>query len=353
MKIVKIKTAKGKEGIEIDKFRYRKDKTLATGEINRRCTIRGCASSVKRNHAVSAVKNKPSSHNHKPPDSDASTFSSPSTSEPAIPNAQTPSQETPFRSTSDSMSTDTSEASSLEVHTPSLKELLSPHVTLTPNPPKFLQLEEENAYLRQRVAELTFMNEALTDKLISVEKENITLKEKIEDRTSEKSTIASNYQANVTKEQTPNISEPNKQIINPTQSGSASTQTEKYMMDTLQGIQVLEADMGDVIDELRTRRSIAFAHTIPSDFHHRRQMSAGVAVKFRERFDKLKVEERVTRHLACQTTSEGATVYSLITKANYYGKPSREDYDTAFNHLTEDFEKGKFSTLICSPMGNT
>ncbi len=68
MKISKIKTAKGKDGIEINDFRYRKDKTLVSGEISWRCTNRSCSASLKTNNAVTSIKQAPSEHNHNPPD---------------------------------------------------------------------------------------------------------------------------------------------------------------------------------------------------------------------------------------------------------------------------------------------
>lgn len=59
-----------------------------------------------------------------------------------------------------------------EKHTPTLTELVYPYITIEPEPPKFQQIDEENSYLqylRQRVAELTYTNEALTDGLVTIE----------------------------------------------------------------------------------------------------------------------------------------------------------------------------------------
>lgn len=352
--ILKIKTAKNKDGIEIDKYRYRKDHTLASGEISWRCTNRKCSSSLKTNHAITTVTSKPSSHNHKPPENDVSVPSSPSISEPSTPTSETSSQQTPTWPTTDSKSTSTEEAASLEEQPPSLTELLSPYVTLTPDPPKFQKLEEENAYLRQRIAELTYTNESLTDRLILLEEDAIKLKKKIEEQTSEsvqKVSQEKDHQCIPTEKADFCEPEKGKKLNKQPLSVSVSIQTEKYPVDSLNGVRVLEADMRDVIDELKTRKDIAFSHTISGDFDHPRRMSAGVAVTFRDSFGKPERKDCVTKHLACQRTSGGATVYSLITKKNYYGKPIKENYDTAFEDLTQDFKKGDFTTLICSPMG--
>lgn len=165
MNIIPIKTVKGRDGIEVNKFRYRKDKTLVTGEISWRCTNKKCSASLKTNNAMTSLKSKPSVHNHEPPDTE--TPSSPSVSEPSTPTASTPSQ-TPSFSTK---STCTPLVLPLEAQTPPLTEILSPYTSLTPDPPKFPQLDQENEYLRQRIAELVYTNEALTNKLIDLEKQ--------------------------------------------------------------------------------------------------------------------------------------------------------------------------------------
>lgn len=59
-----------------------------------------------------------------------------------------------------------------EKHTPSLTKLVSPYIKIEPEPPKFQQIDEENnylQYLRQRVAELAYTNEALTDRLVTID----------------------------------------------------------------------------------------------------------------------------------------------------------------------------------------
>lgn len=59
-----------------------------------------------------------------------------------------------------------------EKHTPTLTELVSPYITIKPEPPNFQQIDEENnylQYLRHRVAELTYTNKVLTDRLVTIE----------------------------------------------------------------------------------------------------------------------------------------------------------------------------------------
>lgn len=41
----------------------------------------------------------------------------------------------------------------------------------------------------------------------------------------------------------------------------------------------------------------------------------------------------------------------LVTKSHYYDKPSHEDYNRAFNQLTNDFKQRGLKKLVCSPMG--
>lgn len=165
---------KGKDGIEVNKYRYRKERILMTGEISWRCTNRNCSASLKTNQALTSVKSKPFAHNHDPPDMD--TPSTPSVSKTLTPtllttSIQTPtlqslSFQTPSYSTTDS---NTIRNTPLKTQAPSLSEIMSPYITLTPVTSKFPQLDKENQYLRQPVAELTYTNEALTDKLIELE----------------------------------------------------------------------------------------------------------------------------------------------------------------------------------------
>jgi hypothetical protein len=80
-------------------------------------------------------------------------------------------------------------------------------------------------------------------------------------------------------------------------------------------------------------------------------MSAGVAVVFRDHFGKPIRMQRLTNHLALQNDGHGASIYSLITKDKYYGKPDVTNYNKAFHDLTTDFKKKRLTHLICSPVG--
>lgn len=116
-------------------------------------------------------------------------------------------------------------------------------------------------------------------------------------------------------------------------------------------ITVIEADMKEVMDQFQNDSSVAFAHCISRDFNHYRQMSAGVAVVFRNQFGKPKFSDAKCEYLACQKVKNGATVYGLVTKARYFEKPLRQDYDKAFKYMTDDFMKKNLNKLICPPMG--
>lgn len=118
-----------------------------------------------------SIRSKPIAHDHDPPDD--STLSSPSVS--GLTTATTPTSDncpsqTPLNATMDSLE-------ALDSRTPTLTEILSPNLTLKLEPPKFPKLEEENKYLRQRVVELNYMNEALTNRLILLEKQKVELEE--------------------------------------------------------------------------------------------------------------------------------------------------------------------------------
>lgn len=117
------------------------------------------------------------------------------------------------------------------------------------------------------------------------------------------------------------------------------------------GITVLEDKMKNIFKKVKNNTSVALAHTISSDFDHPRHMSAGVAVAFREEYGRPKTSDMIHSRLACQKVLGGPTVYSLVTKNQFSGKPNEADYDEAFEQLKTDFQRNKFSTLICSAMG--
>lgn len=352
MKINKIKTAKGKEGIEVNTFRYRKDKLLVTtGEVSWRCTFKNCSASLKTNSAVTLVRTKPTTHNHEPPNSE--TPSSPSTSEPSTPTSLTPSLQTPrFTSTLDVTDTPSQNSQPL-----SLTELLSPYTTLTPVPPRFSQQEEENQHLRQRVAELIYTNEALTDKLISLEKEIAVINQ---NKLQPTYNNGNPNETILTSSEIPKVTELNNEQMKESEAEYKQTEivnkndvpkNNPPSLGNLENIHVVNANMGDMIDGLRNNESIAFAHTISGDFHHHRRMSAGVAVVFKIKFGKPGLEDCITKSLTFQKTPKEAAVYGLITKPEYWGKPTESEYDAAFKDFTADFKRREFTTLVCSPMG--
>lgn len=116
-------------------------------------------------------------------------------------------------------------------------------------------------------------------------------------------------------------------------------------------VQVIEADMKKVIETHRKDPTVAFAHTISDDLNDPRNMSAGVAVVFRETFGRPKTSDFVSKKLTYQEEQDGAKIYSLVTKDKYFGKPSTADYNCAFEQLIEHFKSKNLKTLCCSPMG--
>ncbi|KAG8324793.1 hypothetical protein J6590_083490 [Homalodisca vitripennis] len=109
--------------------------------------------------------------------------------------------------------------------------------------------------------------------------------------------------------------------------------------------------MAKVIWHAKNNKSTGIAHSISADFHHPRHMTAGVAVVIKKIFGKPTPWHRRSKHLAVQECNEGVTVFSLITKQNYFGKPILHNYDAAFSDLTTEFKKKNLKHLICSPIG--
>jgi len=100
-------------------------------------------------------------------------------------------------------------------------------------------------------------------------------------------------------------------------------------------INVVEADIFDAMDQWKLDPTAAFAHTISADFSHRRHMSAGIAVNFRRKWGKPVASDYVADRLTCQKVMNKAVVYSLVTKSEYFAKPTLKDYDSAFTQLTD------------------
>lgn len=66
-------------------------------------------------------------------------------------------------------------------------------------------------------------------------------------------------------------------------------------------------------------------------------MSAGVAVVFRTKFKRPVASDYIDTKLTCQNVPNGAAVYSLVTKKKYWGKPTEENYNAAFDQMTKEF----------------
>ncbi|KAG8276803.1 hypothetical protein J6590_056169 [Homalodisca vitripennis] len=123
-------------------------------------------------------------------------------------------------------------------------------------------------------------------------------------------------------------------------------QDKEKRMDTTLPINLVESNMFDVIEEFKNSADTAFSHCISADV----KMTQGVAVVFREKFNRPQPNDFINNHLTCQKT-EGATIYGLVTKTRHYQKPNLIDYDASFEQFLQDFKLKKFKQLICSPMG--
>lgn len=121
-------------------------------------------------------------------------------------------------------------------------------------------------------------------------------------------------------------------------------------------LKIVEADMRDVMDQYCNDSEVAFAHCISSDFENNKHMSQGVAVSFKEKFGKPSYSNYCDKHITYQKTEGGASVYSLVTKPNYFLNAKhflnyKENYNMAFTQLKRDFNKRNLIMHICSPMG--
>jgi sentrin-specific protease 8 len=131
----------------------------------------------------------------------------------------------------------------------------------------------------------------------------------------------------------------------------------KYSLTTSsKSFNIIEADMRDIIEKYCNDSEVGFAHCISSDFQSDKQMSQGVAVAFKEKFGKPDNSSYCGKHLTCQKTPFGASVYGLVTKPKFFLNARtyatyKDSYDRAFLELAQDFKNQNLKTLICSPMG--
>lgn len=132
---------------------------------------------------------------------------------------------------------------------------------------------------------------------------------------------------------------------------TAKNKSEITLNDCLQTINIVEGNMDVMLKKWRNKQSLAFAHSISADFEDPKHMSAGVAVVFKNNIGSPKNDDLICSNLTCQQVQNGALVYSIVTKAKYYEKPTQENYDKAFDQLINDFQNRGLKTLICSPMG--
>ncbi|XP_046682043.1 uncharacterized protein LOC124368745 [Homalodisca vitripennis] len=116
-------------------------------------------------------------------------------------------------------------------------------------------------------------------------------------------------------------------------------------------INFINGNMKHVIKRFCNDETVAFAHCISNDFGSAKQMSAGVATTFKEKFGRPKPSDCLTRDLSFQKRHNGCAVYGLITKQQYNHKPTEGSYKNAFTALVRDFKTRNFQSLVCSPMG--
>ncbi|KAG8282430.1 SUMO1 sentrin specific peptidase 8 [Homalodisca vitripennis] len=116
-------------------------------------------------------------------------------------------------------------------------------------------------------------------------------------------------------------------------------------------IKIVEENINKVFQEYQCDESVGFSHCISADLNDERNMSAGIARMFKEKFGRPSVNDCINSHLTCQKTAKGTTIFGLITKSKYFYKPKLDDYNLAFKELIQEFKKRGLKKLICSPMG--
>ncbi|KAG8242313.1 hypothetical protein J6590_068260 [Homalodisca vitripennis] len=97
-------------------------------------------------------------------------------------------------------------------------------------------------------------------------------------------------------------------------------------------IKIVEENINKVFQEYQCDESVGFSHCISADLNDERNMSAGIARMFKEKFGRPSVNDCINSHLTCQKTA-------------------KDDYNLAFRELIQEFKKRGLKKLICSPMG--
>ncbi|KAG8261998.1 hypothetical protein J6590_061730, partial [Homalodisca vitripennis] len=105
-------------------------------------------------------------------------------------------------------------------------------------------------------------------------------------------------------------------------------------------ITVVEDNMSKIFEQYKNNTTVGLAHTVSRDFH----MSAGVAVKFRDKFGRPCESDLIYKNLAHQKINNGPSEV-------YWGKPTKEDYNEAFRQIELDFQTKNLKIFVCSAMG--
>lgn len=119
---------------------------------------------------------------------------------------------------------------------------------------------------------------------------------------------------------------------------------------TNENIQIINANMTDVINNSSTYQNTAFAHCISADIKDKKKHVCGSGSGVQKILWKTNAN-RFYSHLAYQQIHGKPSVYSLVTKPKYYHKPTQDDYNEAFRRLSEDFKGKGFTQLIFPLMG--
>lgn len=64
MSLKTITTARGNVAIQYKNFNYRKDRTLASGDVSWRCVSRKCTAALKTSNDLKTLRSKSGLHNH-------------------------------------------------------------------------------------------------------------------------------------------------------------------------------------------------------------------------------------------------------------------------------------------------
>lgn len=102
-------------------------------------------------------------------------------------------------------------------------------------------------------------------------------------------------------------------------------------------------------DLFEVPKEYSLAHCVSRDF----KMSAGIALQFRDKFNNVKdlISQEKQLYEIAKLKQNDRLIYYLITKENYYDKPSYESLYRTLINLSKEIEKDKITKLAIPKLG--